>query len=284
MATPAEQALSDVEAKIEEENRFRPELAAAMTLFVRRFVKNHSEGGPALDPRAEDEDLATLLNSHYGSVSAAFRGRVDGQLPEDLRASQSENRVVDEALLAALLARADRQARLINDTNAADANTALEQASQIVQADPSAPADRTTIAVTAGAILSRRLRGRLESRVNVETQDVAEMVKTTEAQVLAGVQPPEGGAPAVPVETGPSKTWFTVGDERVRPAHVAADGQTVPVGEAFLVGGQQLRWPGDTGLGATLDNVMGCRCSSVHDTDELIAVRRRPGFIPLGQL
>lgn len=54
--------------------------------------------------------------------------------------------------------------------------------------------------------------------------------------------------------------WITMQDEKVRPAHAAAHGQTVRVDEPFIVGGERLRHPGDTGLGASHANTSDCRC------------------------
>lgn len=56
------------------------------------------------------------------------------------------------------------------------------------------------------------------------------------------------------------KRWDAREDNRDRPAHRAADGQTVLVSSPFQVGGEQLMWPGDA-TGAP-DNVINCRCST----------------------
>lgn len=59
------------------------------------------------------------------------------------------------------------------------------------------------------------------------------------------------------------KTWLatTRGTTAAatRPAHRAADGQTVPITEAFTVGGEALQYPGDPRGSA--GNVCNCRCS-----------------------
>ena len=54
------------------------------------------------------------------------------------------------------------------------------------------------------------------------------------------------------------KRWVTRRDDRVRPTHAAADGQTVLVGEPFIVGGWALMFPGDPV--APLVETAGCRC------------------------
>lgn len=61
-------------------------------------------------------------------------------------------------------------------------------------------------------------------------------------------------------EFGPvEKYWGTGLDERVRPEHAAAEGQTVPFALPFVVGGEQLMYPGDQS--GSPWNVIMCRCS-----------------------
>lgn len=56
------------------------------------------------------------------------------------------------------------------------------------------------------------------------------------------------------------KTWRSAHDSKTRDAHAAADGQTVRFDETFVVGGEELMFPGDTSHGATAKNVIQCRC------------------------
>lgn len=55
--------------------------------------------------------------------------------------------------------------------------------------------------------------------------------------------------------------WLATLDSRVRPAHREADGQRVPIGTPFTVGGEQLMRPGDPSGSAS--NVIQCRCSTL---------------------
>ena len=57
------------------------------------------------------------------------------------------------------------------------------------------------------------------------------------------------------------KMWHTIMDGRERPAHNAADGQMVDVLDPFVVGDELMMYPKDTSLGASLPNIIGCRCS-----------------------
>ncbi len=60
--------------------------------------------------------------------------------------------------------------------------------------------------------------------------------------------------------------WSAVGDERTREAHLEADGQEVPLGDSFDVGGEELEYPGDpTG---SAENIILCRCITLPGLKE----------------
>lgn len=59
----------------------------------------------------------------------------------------------------------------------------------------------------------------------------------------------------------PYKRWVARHDDRTRPTHAEADGQTVPVSSAFLVGGTSLAHPGERGGPA--EETVNCRCVMV---------------------
>lgn len=56
------------------------------------------------------------------------------------------------------------------------------------------------------------------------------------------------------------KTWLTQLDDRVRPMHLGAQGQTTEMDLPYLVGGSELMYPGDDSLGAGSTNTVNCRC------------------------
>lgn len=55
--------------------------------------------------------------------------------------------------------------------------------------------------------------------------------------------------------------WLSTDDTRTRPSHVEADGQRVPLGQPFTVGGHSLARPGDP-LGPASE-VIQCRCTTL---------------------
>jgi len=60
------------------------------------------------------------------------------------------------------------------------------------------------------------------------------------------------------------KKWITMGDLRVREHHAIANGQRRNLNDPFLVGGELLKYPNDTSLGASVWNIINCRCKSIY--------------------
>lgn len=56
------------------------------------------------------------------------------------------------------------------------------------------------------------------------------------------------------------KTWVTMGDNRVRDSHTIIDGTTIPLDDVFHLDGGDMRFPRDADLGASDDEISGCRC------------------------
>ncbi|MCX4677623.1 phage portal protein [Streptomyces sp. NBC_01433] len=69
-----------------------------------------------------------------------------------------------------------------------------------------------------------------------------------------------GAADAAAESTGPAvlRTWVTRGDTRVRAAHQALSGTTLPAGTPYTISGSTLRYPGDPF--APADLTINCRC------------------------
>lgn len=64
-------------------------------------------------------------------------------------------------------------------------------------------------------------------------------------------------------EVKPDKIWtHTSGEGRGRPDHIDADGQRVPFGDDFVVGGTSLHYPGDPAGGA--EHTVNCMCVMMY--------------------
>lgn len=62
------------------------------------------------------------------------------------------------------------------------------------------------------------------------------------------------------------KSWMATEDMRTRPTHHMADGQTVAMDDAFLVGGFPLFFPGDPA--GPPEEIINCRCTLTYDLDD----------------
>lgn len=62
-----------------------------------------------------------------------------------------------------------------------------------------------------------------------------------------------------------TKTWSAAMAD-ARDTHKEANGQTVLLNEAYIVGGYKLMYPGDTSLGAGMEEIIFCRCSSLFSS------------------
>ena len=261
MATPSAQSQADVDLdlKLRLENEFRRGLRSTDGQLVRDVVRSVGVTGGLPDVESlTRERVEPLLEDHYQRVVAAFSDEIRAELPDDVGATSTEDAVIATSLATALGSRAEAQARLIGETNLKDAERALsfERIRGFAEG-----LSIQEIAFGTGALFSRSLRGREGARACFETQASAELSKQVEADVLSK------GAP-------PTKEWITVGDDKVRPHHVAVDSVKVPLDRAFTVNQERLMYPGDTSLGATASNVVNCRCASVVDRDAITSGRR----------
>ena len=73
-----------------------------------------------------------------------------------------------------------------------------------------------------------------------------------------------------------TKTWGTTLDGRERDSHAALNGVEVGLFDTFITeNGAQLRFPGDSSLGAPADEIVNCRCGSIFRVDMIAATMGR---------
>ena len=66
--------------------------------------------------------------------------------------------------------------------------------------------------------------------------------------------------------SGTQKEWIAIQDARTRLTHSIASGQTVPLEERFVVGGDRLKYPGDPR--GTPAETINCRCAVIYRTPD----------------
>ena len=55
--------------------------------------------------------------------------------------------------------------------------------------------------------------------------------------------------------------WLSTMDDRTRDDHAEANGLVVEIGKPFMVGGEELEFPGDPN--GSPGNVINCRCTTI---------------------
>ncbi len=271
----ASQTRRDLIRKMDLEQKLIRELNKLNKRIVGNTVKTFADSGVAFDASQLQADFQLMLGQHYERTAKAFEGQLADELPADIAATDAELLTINQALATYYVARSIEQASIITITNQKNIAAAILEATQ-TRDDLGKPLPRRDQAQEAGVNTARKLKGRQQSIAITETQNAAETAKATEAEVLAGKQPSVIAASGAPANV--NKEWVTVGDENVRDSHVLADSQTRDVSKPYSVGSQLLRYPGDTSLGATAENVINCRCSSYVPPSDFSAIRRAPGF------
>lgn len=105
------------------------------------------------------------------------------------------------------------------------------------------------------------LADRVREKFNEISRGRAEVIAMTETSAAYGSARQE----AMDQAGIKFKKWLTSGLPNVRAAHLQANGQVVPVGTAFFVGGERLMHPGDED--GEPENVINCHCVSVATED-----------------
>jgi len=261
-------AASQLARKLKLEKQFEPEL----TRFFNQMAKSISivwaaTGNiPTLTPF--EPELITLLRNHYRRVDRAFNKEVQKEAKRvklNLETKQIDE-IVDSEVQAYIMSHSVIQSGIILTTTQKE----LQKISGGVLRS-SALSDVPLTQSEIGKEIQTRFVDRTGARVKTisitETNTTAEAIKNIESNAFASI--------LANTQQALVNTWNTTLDERTRASHVAADRQEVNHGRPFKVQGQLLKFPGDTSLGATLDNVINCRCSaiaSIQGRDAPIAI------------
>lgn len=112
--------------------------------------------------------------------------------------------------------------------------------------------------MTLGAVERGRI---LRNQFNRYSQYQSERLVRTEATAAANFATTQAAQTIFPPEQM-QKEWIASFDDRTRDTHSEADGQIVMANNTFLVGGQQMMFPGDPAGGAA--EVINCRCSVAY--------------------
>jgi hypothetical protein len=208
-----------------------------------------------------NQNLGIILDKHYSTVQQDFDSQIRNSLGDPDNAEFIEEQIKIELEIA--------RKRDVFSSSQAIADTTHDKMKKII--------DETIAGFVAAGLLIKKesiakqasdkfvtdSQNRLGGIAMTETQGASESAKYTEAKTLDRLNAVFPAAKVDFSKDKTTKTWVAILDSRTRPAHAKADGQTVPINEPYIVMDQKLMYPKDTSLGATIDNVINCRCTSI---------------------
>jgi uncharacterized protein with gpF-like domain len=264
MSSPNQQAAAQLKLKLALEAAMKPKLATLFRRIAREFRTAVAATGLPQDASQYQGQFKQLISAQDTKVQAAFTARA----LRTTKAAVPENEESNAEALALLLllwrtARSEASSLAITRTNERQMAEAIAQARAQLQEEnlqavaagqAGAPVGDREVAAFAAVLLLRKFNVRVPLIALNETQSAAEATKfieADEASVAAG-------------ESKPRKRWATIGDRLVRGTHADANGQTVDFDTPFLIGGAQLKYPGDSSLGAPAAETMNCRCAALY--------------------
>lgn len=253
LLTKADQmAIDELPRKLKNEKLMQDDLDEFFEQMNDEFLSFFLLTGMVIDFTQFTPEMIALLKKNYRRSARDFKYVLRDQLNLD---RNTDARAINAGIALYIANHANQQARfIISGTNKEARNALFKTTSDAQRENESLTQEQ--IATLSAVELARRNAIRSETTAQVEVQNIAETTKQIESSAL------DRSGEIVAAGVVAKKLWSAVLDARTRPAHALADGQRVDIGKPFTVKGQLLMYPGDTSLGATLDNVINCRCSS----------------------
>lgn len=184
------------------------------------------------------DPMMEAVRSIYGRVGGAFAKDVFDGLAGRKQEQNSEEDFT-EAMIAWFGVNGIARIAQITNTTTERVQQAVEQA-----VSNNLSVRETAKRIRQNAIVSKR-RAKLIART--------EIISASNRGSLMGAQR---------IGVAQRKEWLATPDERTRPHHRTADGQTRPLNEPFRVMGEELMFPGDPSGSPT--NIINCRCTLTY--------------------
>lgn len=234
-------------------SNFEVKLASQLkTEFVRTYKTISNDylisGRQSLDieSRPHYNRVKSIIFSHWKSVTTVFRARILSllRLVQETERKEYEDEF-DKEFENFLFTFGAEKVSNISSTTIADIRNAINVA-QVDGLDVYQTAKKITelsaiTSITRAVLIARTETHQAANYANFTSLDVVNIPNTR-------------------------KEWVAVNDDRTRDGHVAANGQVVDKDGMFVVGGSQLRYPGDPS-GAP-KQVINCRCTFVVNVPE----------------
>lgn len=253
----AEHARQLLDAKLALEAELIRPITEAGLAYLRawEFGRGHVS---VMDRMAHQESIESLLRRHYARVVMVMQGRRPPKNPTLEDACRSFAQIERLTQLAKrnaglILRTLDRELSvgMAGAPEIPDDGLGLHAKSLEFKDGPPTPTVSYWARLKATvAHVTAKFKSRVGTVANNNTNPIAEDARRVEIEIVA---PKEANGRLF-------KTWMSLMDGRERPAHHDAHEQRQPAAGEFTVGGELLRFPGDTSLGASLAQTINCRC------------------------
>ena len=259
--------------KLALEKTFSRELVSYFNEIRKDVVSFYTATGLLINADIYQKQTETLLERHYKRVIRNFINEGKYSYRKSLEAKgieyKQEQQEEDEKIKATsvLIALAfvetviQRRALQLIETTSDNIKDAAKRAPE------KAKESGTKVGDEVDNGLNRAFKGRQAMIATTETQFMAERAKNIEASVISrngDVDPSSINDGIVVGSPNVKKEWAAILDEKTRFSHASADGQVQGLNEPYIVNGEYLMYPGDTSMGASLENIINCRCSSLY--------------------
>lgn len=276
----AKAARADRAEKLSCESLAAPDFKRMFKRMGDDFDAVYSHTGHVLSLEPYEADIRGNLRDCYRRVTDRFKTNIRVSLDPELNAryhAPAVNKAVNNRLVKYMDDRAPRQARHILKTTRERMGNALASA-HVEAAQAGVPGDQHFIGGEMRKWFHASAAGRAATIATVEVNCSAEFTKHVEAVVIKYFAPKN--ATLVLLEKSASgmksiilpvsgldfeKTWVADLDEKTRSWHAAMDYTSVGLDEFFVVNGENMFYPGDDEHGASLENLINCRCAAAYN-------------------
>lgn len=244
-------ARQDVKLKMKLEKGLARSMTFQFNDISDKSKTNYNTNKNILDLSIFLASFQDILTKHYLKVANQFIDRVN---KFGIKLTDQELSILENSISLAANSRGLSSSRIILKNLQSDLDDSFQS---VIDAAIANGIDLTVRNTSVNALSKFRKKVMNRAKVSIPMTETQNSAESTKLLVAKSHQNSSNNKKLKAFFS----TWVTRGDKKVREFHMEADGQTQPMGEPFLVGGQMLLHPGDSSLGATPDNFMNCRCS-----------------------
>ena len=287
----AQKAIDELAFKVRLESQFKRDLIRFFRRMSADLRDTLANTGGSISAESYQRELQRMLSVHYRRVERAFTSEITNFIRDNIN---NVDELIIQDLQKIANARNKTIRQLLNDmrnnikfdlqqfnnvnvaqdtinitrTNQKEIDRAILKAENQLKEEIGDMFSNTQLARLSSANLTNANLSRVGTIAATTTQKIAEGTKQIERDNFLEVVNSVNARQAGVEPRQPEEIWVTQGDDLVRAGkgtpfnHRAAD-FTKKENGVFIVSNETLRFPGDSSLGASLGNIINCRCSAV---------------------